>query len=183
MPLNASAAGSLAETAVDDYYFFVFIAVAVVEMLLSTFWNRFYFTAGIPIFRQSVALRLNELPTPDQLAEATKSRWTGRLIFHRFETGEVAFREKAFGGGLFHATPVMHGIIRQNPAEPSVEVVGLMNWFVPLLIMIVFAMTRNDAPGALVFLVVGVVLLYLLQRRRFRGVAAAVDRRQPTTIN
>jgi len=159
-----------------DTYFFAVLAIAITEMVLSGFWNHSYFTIGIPVFRQRVPLRLNEVPTPDQLALAMKSRWTAPLIFHKFQNGEVGFRERAFGGGFyFHYTPIMHGIIRQDSSEPCVMIVGLLNWFIPAFVILAVGTFGDHGLVFGVFVAAVVGLLYLLQRRRFLKVAAAVS--------
>jgi hypothetical protein len=158
-----------------DTYFFLVLAIAITEMVLSGFWNRLYFTIGIPVFRKRIPVRLTEVPTPDQLAVAMKTRWSTPLIFHKFQNGEVGFRERVFGGGFFHYTPIMHGIIREDSAEPVVVVVGLLNWFVLAFAMFVAVALGEDALEFGGFLAAGIALLYLLQRRRFNKVAAAVS--------
>ena len=63
----------------DTYFFFV-LATALTEMVLSGFWNRFYFTIGIPVFRQRIPVRLTA-----ELRGYRKSAVNQRLPLHRCE--------------------------------------------------------------------------------------------------
>ncbi len=160
-----------------DYEAVAFIAVlalAAIETLLSGFWNRVYFTIGVPVFTKEVQLHGKQLPTPEQLETAVQSRWSTPLLFRRLSTGEIAFRERAFGGGFFHYTPMMHGIIRRDPTGSVIVVQGLLNWFIPALVALA-VVSFQDLLGAGVVLSLGLAVLYSLQRRRFIRVADAVQ--------
>ena len=103
-----------------------------------------------------------------------KTKWSTPLIFHKFPNGEVGFRERAFGGGFFHYSPIMHGIIRENATEPAVVVVGLLNWFILAFTIFAVAALRAEALEVGAFLAALIAFLYLLQRARFDKVVAAI---------
>jgi len=70
----------------------------------------------------------------------------------------------------------MHGALRFDRAGARVTVVGLVNWFfTPFsLLWVVLAVRMGDAIWTNMFLVLVVVLgvMYWVQRKRFREVAA-----------
>src|SRR5437867_12686443 len=96
------------------WLFAALIVVAISEIILSSTWNVFYFTHGLPIFRRSYSgpSGRDVLPSTHELETALKSRFSHSLVFKEFSPNEYAFREKSFEFTWFHSTPVMHGLLR-----------------------------------------------------------------------
>src|ERR1051326_9208148 len=152
---------------------FAFVAVvAIAEAVLSSKWNRAYFTTGLPIFVSRVD-RTEPLETVplEQLANGSATAAGPALHFERLDTDTIAFREKA--GGLPHYVPLMRGVIRRDPAASSATLLGLMNWFVIALVIALIVILRRNivyiwpVPAAF-------AILYLIQGVRFWRVPRAL---------
>jgi hypothetical protein len=102
------------------------ILVAVVEIILSSTWNVVYFKYGLPVFRRSYDTIPGhyKVPSVADLEAVLKSRFSHSVVFKQLDSHEYAFREKAFEFTWFHATPVMHGLLRWHPESGKVTVVG-----------------------------------------------------------
>ncbi|MCP5519123.1 MAG: hypothetical protein H7A45_17910 [Verrucomicrobiales bacterium] len=144
--------------------------VAVIEILLSSSWNGFYYRFGLPVFRSRMSRTdLNRL----------SSRWLTQqhlhvyplpLRFMRLGQTAIAFRE---GIGPLHYTPIMHGVIRRNRGrQPGTSIVGYLNWTPALLLLgLVVEDLWHLAHGRLSFpigataLMMG-IMMYIFQARR-----------------
>jgi len=149
-------------------------AIAIAEMFLSAKWNRFYFTIGLPIFISRVERRtsLDDVPL-EHLQKGSATAAGAPLVFERLDSDTIAFRERALGG-LIHYTPLMHGVIRRDPASSSATVMGLMNWFILALMIMLAAMLRRDIINVLPVMIAVLAVLYLIQGIRFWRVARAL---------
>lgn len=158
----------------DAWAFGVVGAVAVVEIILSLRWNRFYFSSGIPIFRQELSAQSPkpELPSSQRMEERLSKSAFPPLQFRRLDSDSLGFREKAAGAWFrFSYTPVMHGLLRFNRPSARVEVVGFLNWFVLVFVLaVVMASFSFHEPVFLVFLASLLALIYIIQAKRFRQV-------------
>ena len=117
----------------DSIWFFRLVAVAVIsEIYLSATWNRFYFRYGLPIFWRTFhkAPGYHNLPSVDQLQQASKSRLFDSIAFKQIGSNEFAFREKFFSFSIFQATPVMHGLLSFDTYTGEVRIIGHINWFI-----------------------------------------------------
>lgn len=144
----------------DTWAFGVVVAVAIVEIVLSLRWNKFYFSSGVPVFRQELAAHSPkpELPSSQRMEDRLSKSAFPPLQFRQLDSDRLGFREEAAGTWLrFSHTPVMHGLLRFNRPGARVEVIGFLNWFV---LVFVFAVV-------IAFL----ALIYVIQAKRFRQVA------------
>jgi hypothetical protein len=152
----------------------VVAVTAIVEMVLSVKWNRTYFTAGLPIFiRRVESLRRIEDVSLENLQQSTATAAATPLLFRRLGPDAIGFRE-AFGGGALHYTPIMHGVIRARENQPTLDVVGYVNWFaVAILVMLAVNLGRlflTIAP----FFAAAVAIVYFIQSVRYGRVAKAL---------
>jgi hypothetical protein len=156
----------------SSWLFPAMLIVAVVEIILSSTWNAFYFRYGLPIFRRSydtISGHYN-VPSVEELEAALKSRFSHSVVFKQLDSHEYAFREKAFEFTWFHATPVMHGLLSWHPESGKVTIVGRVNWFIVAFTVIWFSMVRHIFDFIFIFFVLLVGLLYFIQAKRFEKV-------------
>jgi hypothetical protein len=156
--------------------FGVVLAIAVVEIVLSAKWNRFYFTVGLPIFWRRVdrVIGLQDQSLHELLQVATTVAATP-LLFRRLAPDLIAFREKAFGGSI-HYMPIMHGVIRRRPEEATAVVLGLVNWYIVALILMFAILMGADFVGVAPYLLAAVSIVYLIQSVRYGRIAKALRR-------
>jgi len=159
-------------------FFVLFASIPFIEMLLSGFWNRLYFTIGLPllILRVSVGLHHINIPSQTQLEEQFRSGWGSSLVFRELDVNKFAFREKIFQFRLFAYTPIMHGLLFFDRDNGKVVVKGLANWFMVLFFLIwIIAAIFADNPfiifASLLLIVLFFGILYLVQFYRYSKVA------------
>lgn len=70
-------------------------------------------------------------------------------------------------GGFFHYTPFMRGLIRHDPAEPTVAVIGLVNWFAVALVAVLAVELRRNIVYVAPYVVAGFAILYFIQAVRY----------------
>ena len=151
------------------------VAIAIVEGVLSWKWNRSYFTFGLPIFQRRVERRggLAGLDL-DELQKRCATAAGAPMMFQPLGPNEIAFREKPMGG-LIHYMPLMRGVIRHRPEEPTVVVAGLVQWYILALAAILsWAALRWHAMVVVVYLGAAIAILYLIQGVRFYRIASAL---------
>lgn len=149
-------------------------AVLIAEIIASVRFNRWYFTFGIPIFLRRVD-RPNGLEDVsfETLQKGTATVAGAPLLFHRLAPNHIGAREKVFAGGILYF-PLMRGVIRHDPGEPAVKVIGLVNWtFVALLAALVVAFGK-DARFAVPYIGLAMAILYLIQGVRYWRLANAL---------
>ncbi len=157
---------------------FVLAGIALLEMVASALWWAPYFRGGLRLFREelSAIVPVWHLPTIASLEERFARGLGPSLSFRALDSGEIAFRERAFELRLFSYAPVMHGLIRINPETRSVVVEGRANWF-PLLFasgIFTFVWRRPGSWQVAPFLVAFLALIYWVQRRLYRRVGRCV---------
>lgn len=152
--------------------FYFVMVVAVVELALSGWWVPFYFRYGVPIFRVRRD-GVHALPPNEHLEQRDDGRLRA-FAFRRLSTHELAFRERLWGGGWFHYTPLMHGVIRHVPEEAAIYLTGLLNWY-PVAFMILFAVATGGDVPMLLIAVGGLALIFSIQVRRYRRIADALS--------
>jgi hypothetical protein len=151
--------------------FWVFLVVAIVEILLAETWNALYFRWGIPVYIRRIKCqgRLDMIPYDHVIETAIpKDGWTDFLV-RKLDNRDFAFREKLLElrGSRWRYTPIMHGVLRFDPLINEVTATGYLNWFPLVLIGIaVFAFVPHMI---FVPLLLGsfMFLLFWVQRRRF----------------
>ena len=162
-------------------FFVVVFGVAILEMVLSGTWNRFYFLVGVRIFSyETKGTHSTPLPVDGkELEDAMPDLKYGSIKFRKLTDNEFAFPESFGTGGLGSNSfaPVMHGKLEYTPTG-SVQVTGLVNW-TPLLLIIFFvrlAITSGGEENAVAYVLGPVFLIvlgwmYSTQVRRFKEVA------------
>ena len=160
----------------------VIFVIAIAELIVSGTWQKLYFTTGIPVFKKTV--RLSESPelSSDGLNERFSGGFWGPLCFKPMSSNQIAFREAFFCFRLMNYTPVMHGLIRYDERMKELQVIGFVNWFAPLFIVLFIAMESsfpNSEEGIDIMFTVFPIglfaLLYFIQACRFRGVYKALS--------
>jgi hypothetical protein len=116
------------------------------------------------------------MPSVEDLTAAFRGGLGPSLAFRSIGIEEVAFREAFFELRLFTYTPVMHGLVRIEPATQHVEVEGRANWFsvVFTLLAAAFVWERPEAWPILIFLAALLGGIYKFQGTRFRRVGEFV---------
>jgi len=152
--------------------FIIVLGIVVGELFLAITWNCMYCAFGLPIF-----VRRIDSPTGlanvslHELGRASGTVAANPLVFRQLDANLIAFREQGFGG-LFHYTPVMRGLIKHNPAESAVVVLGLVNWYVVAITVFLGVALRGGIIVVAPYLLGGFALLYLIQAVRYARVAA-----------
>lgn len=146
------------------------VAVAIAEMILAAKWNRGYFVTGIPIFMSRVDWRdsLERVPL-EHLQKGSATAAGPPLMFRCFDPDAIGFREQTL-----HYLPLMRGSIRRDVEGGTARVMGLINWWIVVAVVVLVAILRRQfvivAPA-----VIGVIaILYLIQGVRFWRVARAL---------
>ena len=147
------------------------LAVAILDFVLASRWNHFYFKVGVPVFVRRIERPqgIQDLSLPD-LSTSSKTAAAAPLLFHRIDPTTVAFREPILGG-VMHYVPIMHGVIRHDVAEGVVRVMGVLNWFA-IVFVVSFAILMGRKFVEIVpmlGLVFGVI--YFIQAVRYNRVA------------
>jgi len=151
------------------------IAVVLVEALLMAFWNRWYFSWGLPLFKQRIVVpagTLSHLPFNWLDGDYPPANWA-RMVFEPLSEGACAFRETLLmprGPGY---VPIMRGLIVVDRRGREVQVIGRCNWSI-LLIAATLVPAMFVIPGAALALTAILAVSYFVQRRRFQNVASAV---------
>ena len=151
---------------------FIFVLVAIVEVLFSATWNSTYFRIGIPIYSKQYPY-IGTAPDPINdtiLNKAFKKTFTHSLVFKQIENGEYAFREKLFQFTLFTYTPIMHGNLNIDKSSRNIRVTGHINWWILAFIVTWFIFFSEDLfIFPFLFLFLGVI--YLFQKNKYDKVA------------
>lgn len=152
------------------------VVVALVELWLSSTWNAFYFTVGLPIFRRRID-RPSGLGDVDleELQRRCATAAGAPILFRRFDADRIAFREQA-GGGVIHYMPIMRGLIRHQREEASIVVTGLVKWYVVAAVVVGVVWAGRDIVYALPYVALAFGVLYLIQGVRFWRLASALTR-------
>lgn len=156
--------------------FALLLLVGIVETVFSLRWNWTYFSVGIRVFHRLLPVLDPKATTPsEERLDAALSRSAfPPLAFWALEVDRFAFREKIGGGLRFGYPPVMRGNLRFQRRGARVEVIGLLNWFVLVVVGIAgFSVTVLRDPIFLLLTVGLLALIYAIQFRRFSQVARA----------
>lgn len=166
--------------------FFAFLALVIIEMILSASLSRLYFRVGFPLFVYRVAIDFPDrsLPSSEDLTALLPESVFTRLLIGEIGDGQFAVREK-FWGGLFRIdyTPVMHGLLSFDVGAKCVRLTGFANLFPFAFLAAIILSASSD--GFFDFFIGAVItilaLAYLIQARRYisvtKAAAAAWERR------
>lgn len=157
------------------------IAVAVLEIILSASWSDFYFRVGVPVFRKTfsyVGLTPTELRA-EELSAQFEGKIAPSILFVRLSRCDIAFREKMLQWRVLNYTPLMHGIIRDDPVRQEITVTGHANWFAFAFLIWWYVSIFDFGLGRseLIFFAAPLLvygLIYLIQYKRFSSVFRSV---------
>lgn len=147
---------------------FFLIVIVIIETILSALWNENYFRHGIKIYSKVYSLEKIAQNQLDEsvLNEAFKKYNSPSLVFKQIGINEFAFREKLFQFTFLTYTPIMHGKIRINENNNSINVVGYLNWWILAFILTGFVSFFGDfAVLPFLFLLLGVI--YIIQKGKY----------------
>jgi hypothetical protein len=107
---------------------YILFLLILVDVVLSSTWNRMYFTSGLPLFirRIPVDLRHTNIPPWSRF----DAQFQSALVFKEIELNTYGFRENFFKFRLNMYTPIMHGMLFFDIAHNQVVVKGFVNWFI-----------------------------------------------------
>jgi hypothetical protein len=150
--------------------------VALIETILSVRWNTRYFTTGLPIFvRRIESLKRVEDLSLDELQKSAATVAATPLLFRRLAPDAIAFRE-SFSGGSLHYTPIMRGLIRARESDPALYVLGLVNWSLLALVIVIVSLLGRAVIGIAPYLAGAIAVIYFIQAVRYGRVARAIRR-------
>ena len=149
-------------------FFFSFFYIAIIESIVSARWYPTYFKFGIPIYSKAYPF-YGTAPEPIgevALNEALRQNYTPALIFKEIEPNTFAFREKMFQFRLLSYTPLMHGRLEINPNSRTINVIGLLNWWILAFIM-TFLISFSKHFEAIPFMLLVLGAIYLFQKGKY----------------
>ena len=150
---------------------FIFVLIAIVEVVFLATWNPTYFRIGIPIYSKQHSFN-GTAPNPineEILNEAFKKAITPSLVFKQINNGEYAFREKLLQFTLFTYTPIMRGRLEIDESSRVIRVIGCINWWIVAFIITGFIFFSDNLSFLpFMFLVLGVI--YLFQKNKYDNV-------------
>lgn len=160
--------------------------IMILELILSSSWNYFYFKSGFPIFRKEIynenhiskdSININELEYEFSKSVAPS------IKFRKIADNEIGFREQIFQFSLFSYTPIMHGRIIIDEPFRQVRIKGQTNWYIltfPLVFLSFFPFSSSEVGFTsfnlvpVLFLLGVFVILYFIQATRFKKVAKLI---------
>lgn len=152
---------------------FALIALLLIDLVLMFFWNARYFSWGIRIFNQRIAIpadwraRLSLGSLEHDVPHGKRLQ----LVFHPLPDGSHAFRESF--NNRFYA--VMRGRVVVDPRRREVRVEGRWNWAalgIALSILPMMVLRPSSAP--MLLMLPFFLVCYLIQRKMYRSVAAVI---------
>lgn len=153
------------------------LALLLIEAVLLVSWNRAYFAWGLPLFNRRIAVPTSALvrfPFGRLQVEVASEKWP-ELLFRPLSKRSCAFRESLGIHFGWRYPPIMRGLIVIDRQRREIRVVGWCNWTVLYALgTLIAAVAAKPAAAPIVALLLGVS--YLMQRRRFAAVDAAVRR-------
>ena len=158
--------------------FWVVLAIALIELILSAKWVSWYFTFGIPIFRKTARLEQDKRPKLDPmlLQNSFVSDGWQKLLFHSLDTKTIAIREKLFNFAKYwQYTPIMRGVVRFDETASVVTITGYLNWTTVLIIafflLLPFYIFQDFiSMGFVIFLFIVLAYIYKIQAARYTEV-------------
>lgn len=153
------------------------IVLLLLETAFQLVWVGWYFATGIRVFEERIRapaavrsrLTLNSLER-----NVAPDKWID-LVFRTLPDGQIAFRESFFPSGSRRYYLVMRGRVEVDARRGEVRVVGLCNWNVLFIGLAVFpAIAMKPAAAAMLAVFPLFLISYLIQKRRFAGVAEAI---------
>jgi hypothetical protein len=163
---------------------FIFVTLIIAlfaDTFLRFFWNKAYYTFGIPIFvmRVPVGNKYKGVPHQYLLEEEFQfGLFTPAFTFKSNDSRSIFFREEFFGTPIrLRYWAVMHGLIIFEHDKKQVTVKGIANWFTLwLTISLILELLKISnffelhVTGTLFFIILFFGVFYPLQSYRFSKV-------------
>jgi len=169
-----------------EYLFFAVFAVFILEMILSSSWNHFYFKSGLTIFKKEIYSENNiteDIILIDELENEFSNSIGPSIRFKKITEREIGFREQIIQFTLLSYTPIMHGRIIIDDSLRHFKIKGQTNWFVLLFPFVFFSFTEpyesfkdfilQDSFFLITFFAV-FIIFYIIQAIRFNKVTRLV---------
>lgn len=149
--------------------------LAVVEVVLMTTWNKFYFLYGIPVFRKTIEIQNLEKASAEiiylinHMDTIKKFR---KYIGHIFDENTFFFRKKMVSSGRNNFDDIK-GIIFVDAENREIVVKGSLGYTFILGVLIVLLMFINafDSFTELLipvsFIVIMLIISYLIGQRKY----------------
>jgi len=113
-------------------YFFTgaLIVSILADIVLTSTWNKTYFTSGLRIFIKRIPVNHWHTIIPNQslFEEKFQSNWVGSLTFKEIDMISYGFREKIFQITWIRSTSIMHGLLIFDSNNNQIIVKGFANW-------------------------------------------------------
>jgi hypothetical protein len=163
---------------------FVFVALIIslfADIFLRFFWNKVYFTFGIPIFVMRIPVNKKYEGIPHQYLfeeEFPSGLFMPALTFKPNDSRTFFFREEFFGTPIrLRYWAIMHGLIIFEHNKKQVVVKGIANWFTLwLIISLVLELLKISnffelhVTDPIVFIILLLGTFYSIQGYRFSKV-------------
>lgn len=165
----------------EDVFTILFVVtcfVAISETLLITFWNRFYFELGIPIFKYSAKYDSNTIKIKEErLNKIEDNKSLAKIYFKKYSENVFMFREsysqksKNARGGY---TLLVRGMLYIDDEDSQITVYGILNTY-PILFLIFSAFYAFSGSiygiSFFIFVLGFEVLVYFIQLKRYKSIA------------
>jgi hypothetical protein len=162
-----------------EQIFPIVIIIAIVEMILSAMWSKFYFSVGIPIFVYEIPnnFAVSDRKNAHDLGNAMLDTKYAPMKFKQLSKNTIAFRESYWSGFFKRSyTPVMHGNL-QYTERGKIKVTGLVNWFTVAFSIMFFSLPftwGSEDPIIFIFPIFLVALIgwiFFTQKKRYINIA------------
>lgn len=160
--------------------FGVLLLFLMIDTVLSTLWNKWYFTNGLTLFTMRIPVNDHHTNIPSKLTLETQfsSLWFGSLAFKKISPNSYGFCQEFLTSGFMRSWPIMHGLLIFDDVNNQITVKGFANWF-PLVFLLIgfsiFVMNVFSNPiGTIVFFgffILAIGVSYAMQYSRFSEVA------------
>jgi hypothetical protein len=174
--------------------FYSLFAIAIIELLLSCLWSKFYFSYGIPILNSNISIQ--NCPNIDTIKSIIEYKFETDKSLKKFKCKKlddtrIAFREKYFDFSILglRYTPVMHGVLFINKVTMQIIIRGLINWsslifiifwyFIVIIFNFPVMQDENKWLFLLLFGIAPLILfggIYLIQRSKYKKIIEFVSR-------
>ena len=159
---------------------------ALADTILSLLWAKRYFTFGVLLFSQSIAInaRHTNIPSANLLNKRLYSFLMGGFVFRELDTNTYGFRRKFFS---FTPGTMLHGSIIFDFQQNLVVVKGYLNWSLVafsimwlLLVPLMWSILNVTFTERLLLLIIGsssyyclmMGILYLMDYYRLKNIVA-----------
>src|SRR5262249_5725783 len=149
----------------------IIFLLMVVEVILILTWNSWYYRTGIVVLR-AVRAGTGSDATASDLRPIASDKRSPQLRFKEIGKSCYAFRETPSLGFKIPYLPVMRGVLTCDRQKRTVEVKGLFNLSIILLVASPLVWTSKGPEFWIAALFAAwAALSYAIQRTRFRQVA------------